>query len=1115
MSSRVLVPLFLLAALAPAQDRAIRLPLHPRITPDGERVVFAWQGDLWIAPLRATAPATRLTWHPGRDAHPLPSPDGEHLLFTSDRAGREQVFVMPLGGGAPRQVTFDSVGCDPLEWTADGAAFLALRTSDRSPFPTEARRLVRIPLERTTPEQVLFDAGANSGTLAPDGRHALFTRGRIQEERKGYRGAAAEQIWLADLGAAGRPALTRQSVDREAFQNVSEYAPLWLPDGSGYLFLSDPDGCFDVYRRDLASGATTRLTDLRAADGSDDGAMEPSLSKDGRRLLFRRRFDLVLLDLASGERTDIALRASGDEVADSLERRRLDSADDVAFTGDGKQIAFVAGHDLWVMDRVLREPHRVTQTLAVEESPVFSHDGKRLYFVSEADGEVDIWEASCPAREDGYWWLADSFALRKVTDDAAVETGLRASPSGDHFAYVKGGDLWVMDQDGSDHRRILASWDAPDFDWSPDGKWLCWSVQDDDFNADVWVAPIDGSRPPFNLSRHPDADRSPVWSGDGARIAWVGRRDGDEADIYFVTLTKSAAEETERDRKLREALEAMKKGRDKPARRGQGARPGADAPAEPGAGGAEPAAAAEPKDGDAKETKDGDGGPKPVRIDFDGIHERIAHVRIPDSYETSLLWSPDGETLLFEASVDGQRGCYKIVFPDELRPQKVGASLPSRARWLKEGDQVVGLSGGKPASMSPGNGRIETFAFGVQEERDWGALRQLAFDQGWRTMRDAFYDGRLNGRDWAAIRAKYRPVAAQCLGRDEFSLLMNMMLGELNASHMGHRGGSDPLPSAPRPEWSPTTWQLGLRLVAPPDGPGLLVESVIPGSPCAEARSEVRAGERVLAIDGTALSPQTDLLALLTMDQQRDIALRVRGAEGAERDVTVRPVASVQGLLYDEWIARNRAAVDAASGGRLGYLHIRGMDMSSFRQMEEDLFHAGFGKDGLIIDVRFNGGGSTADHVLTALTQPRHAITVPRDGSTGYPQDRRVYATWHKPVVVMCNEMSFSNAEIFSHAIKTLRRGAVVGMRTAGGVISTGGRGLVDGSFVRLPFRGWFLVGDGQDMELDGCLPDAALWNAPDGPDDQLTKAVEVLAAEVARQPADPDPIYRAERPRR
>ena len=213
----------------------------------------------------------------------------------------------------------------------------------------------------------------------------------------------------------------------------------------------------------------------------------------------------------------------------------------------------------------------------------------------------------------------------------------------------------------------------------------------------------------------------------------------------------------------------------------------------------------------------------------------------------------------------------------------------------------------------------------------------------------------------------------------------------------------------------------------------------------------------------------------------RDIVLKVKAVDGKERDVTIRPITFTlaRSLVYKKWLADNRATVDRLSGGTLGYLHIRAMDMPSFYEFEEELYNAGAGKSGLVIDVRENGGGSTTDHLLTALTQPKHAITVSRGSNPGYPQDRTVYATWNKPIVVLCNQNSFSNAEIFSHAIKTLRRGRLVGVPTAGGVVSTGGVSIMDVGFLRLPFRGWYILENGEDMELHGAMPHFLVWPLP------------------------------------
>lgn len=1107
LAALVSLPPFASFANANEANTSIRIPRSPAISPNGSQIAFAWQNDIWTAGIEGGT-AKRLTIHAATDGSPIFSPDGEHLYFSSNRSGRSQIYKMPVTGGSAKQITFDSNRKSLHGVAADGRHLLISQSTDRGWHYSESSRAFLLDTEGEAPKKMLFDVGIRDAALSPDGTKVLFVRGRSSWYRKGYKGSQAAQLWLADLSE--QPAkLTRLTKDQDRFQNFAEMDPMWSADGKSYYFLSDPDGVFNVYHRALGSEETRQVTDV-AADGVDDGVAFPSISRNGNTMLMRRGFGLVSCNTESGKTESIELFASGDSVTSPIERKRLSRASAVAFTSDGKQMAFVSGDDVYVMDRILKEPVQVTNTAHPESSLLFSSDGSRLYFVSDSGGEMDIWEAT-HKQEDGIWWMAKDFELRQVTNDRDVESQLQRSPNGTHIAYTKGSNLFVMDDDGTDHRQVAKMWSPPSFDWSPDGKWLTYATQDDDYNSDIFLVPVDGTREPFNLSRHPDSDRSPTWSGDGKRIAWVGRRDGEEVDIYVVELAKSTDEETKRDETLKKAIEAMTKGKKKPGGKdGANKQEPEEKPSEAKSDAKESDNKDKPKSDETakKAEKDGDKKKDEVQIDFDGIFDRVERLRYSDSFESSLIWIGEkGNTLAFSATLEGKRGFYSVTFPRPEKPKRVADSPLSANTWLKGTKEFVGHKSGVPASMNL-TGKTETFDFEVRTKRDWREIRKIVFDQGWRAMRDRFYDEAYNNKDWYAIRNKYRPMAAECLGADEFSELMNMMLGELNASHMGHRGGSDPLPNFDaQNEWSPTTYHLGLRFKTKGKGPGLVVESVIPGSPCDRARSLVKADETLLEIDGTAVGPNVDIEKLLTMEEVRDVKLLVRSAAGEERDVVVRPTTSVGGLLYEEWVEKTRAKVEELSEGKLGYLHIQGMNFSSFRQLEEDIYHAGAGKDGLIIDVRFNGGGSTADHVMTALTQPLHAITMSRGSGEGYPQDRRVYASWTKPIVMMCNEHSFSNAEIVSHAVKQTGRGRLVGMRTAGGVISTGAVGLLDGGMVRMPMRGWYLSSTGEDMELNGCEPHIAFWNEPNwnspgGRDAQLAKAVEVLAEDVATEQA-------------
>jgi tricorn protease len=298
------------------------------------------------------------------------------------------------------------------------------------------------------------------------------------------------------------------------------------------------------------------------------------------------------------------------------------------------------------------------------------------------------------------------------------------------------------------------------------------------------------------------------------------------------------------------------------------------------------------------------------------------------------------------------------------------------------------------------------------------------------------------------------------------------------------------------------------------------VASVIPDGPADRERSKLVAGEVILKVDGKPVEPKVDPTLHLNLPSDRDVVLVVKDAAGKERTVSLRPISysGVTSLVYEEWLKKNRKAVESMSNGEVGYLYVRGMDWPSFQRLEEELGSVGAGRKGLVIDVRDNGGGSTADHLLTVLCQPRHAFTVPRGGGQGYPGDRIVYSTWNKPIVVLCNQNSFSNAEIFSHAIKVLKRGPLVGVPTAGGVISTGAASVMDVGSIRLPFRGWFNPVTGEDMELNGAVPDVVLWPQPAdtaaGKDRQLEAAVAEIKKSIAAAQANSTvkPKYASER---
>jgi tricorn protease len=578
-----------------------------------------------------------------------------------------------------------------------------------------------------------------------------------------------------------------------------------------------------------------------------------------------------------------------------------------------------------------------------------------------------------------------------------------------------------------------------------------------------------------------------VWSPDGKLLVFTGERRDLESDLHYVHLFPEDEQVGRRERSLEQAVAAMEKAR-------------------------RPKGAAQPPEGPAAPDEE-----DPPTPDFERLWERVHRISLQNTREERLLFAPDGQKLVFSASVDGQAGMYQVDFPDNLKPRLLTATVGSHATWPKAAGKILWLVGGVPTASA--GAQNSAYPFSVQITRDRRKHQGRGFDVAWATMRDWFYDGRMNNRDWDAVREKYRDAAARAPDRSTFARVVCLMLGELNGSHLGFSAAPES-PGGGRDQWTEWTGDLGLRFDPEHPGPGLRIASVVAEGPCDLSRSRLTAGDVLLRVDGQRVDPGADLTRVLNVSGEQTLLLTVADAAGKEREVPVTPISrgALRELLYRAWLKHCREQVDELSKGTLGYVYVQGMNWSSFDEFEQGLHAAGYGKRGLVIDVRWNGGGFTADHLLTALTQPSHAIAVQRGDGPGYPQDRTVYATWEKPIVVLCNQRSFSNAEIFCHAIRTLRRGRLVGVQTAGGVISTGAGSILDLGTIRIPLRGWFVIDTGEDMEMNGAKPDIEIWPAPEemanGLDRQLDKAVEVLLEDVQAFEARPKPAlrYKSER---
>ena len=1057
------------------EDLLIRFP---SINNNGTQIAFSYQGDIWTVP-SAGGKATRLTIHESYEANPEYSPDGKEIAFSGARYGNNDIFVIPADGGTPKRLTYHSAIDNISSWTGDGnILFSTNREFNQIERPFE---IYSISSKGGT-EQRIMDAVGFEPVQSPDGRFIAFVRGDINPIfREAYRGPSNRDIWLFDTK-------TKEYSKLVGFE-TNDISPQWS-DAHTLFFLSSNSGNYNIYKIKIDDNGNATSKPEQLTNYKDYSIRTLRLSRDGSSLVFERGNDVYVSKTDKIDPQKVDIRISTDDRLDQVENKTFTgNAEEYAVSPNGKLLAFTIRGEVFVKEADKEK----TRSVNLSNSPYRDQDiawlnDSTLVFASDrSENNFDLYLAKSADKTQSNIFKSLKHEIVRLTKTDEDESSPVISNDGKKIAYLRGTDkkqfvVAEISSDGklSNEKILIDSWSSPsNVKWSPDNQWLAYALDDLYFNTEIFIQPADNSSPAVNVSMHPREDTQPFWSADGSKLGFISARNNRSNDVWFVWLKKDDWEKTKSDWDEKEPV------KDQPAKDGKDEKP---------------------KESVAKKEE---AKVKPIKIDFEGIHERVVQVTNFPGDESNVVISKDGETFYYVGSSSTAKGkdIYSIKWDGkDLKEITKAGSNPGNLSMDKEGKYLYYTkTGGSINRQDIKAEKSESLPYSAKIKIDYPAERKQIFEEAWRTIRDGFYDPQFHGKDWNALSKKYESLCLNASTSNDLRDMFNYMLGELNSSHMGFTA-SDRVETQ-----KDATGLLGVELIPTKDGMKIL--RVIPDSPADKTGSKLSVDEIITSVNGNQYNEEENFFSLLNTAVDEKILLTVKDKDGKEREIAIRPVASERQLLYKEWVNNRKKLVDKFSNGKLGYIHIQGMDFPSFEVFERELTAAGYGKEGLVVDVRYNGGGSTTDYLMTVLNYKQHAYTIPRGASDNLEKDklkfrdyyptgeRLVFAAWMKPSIALCNEGSYSNAEIFSHAYKTLGIGKLVGIPTNGSVISTGGKQLVDGSFVRLPMRGWFVKATDKNEELGPAVPDIIVNNGIDwmanGTDDQLKVACDELLKEI------------------
>lgn len=1101
LSMALAIALGMALALAPKSARAEDDPLRDaRLLrfPDlhGDRIAFVYAGDIWTASASG-GEARRLTTGDGLELFPRFSPDGAWIAFTGHDDGTSDVYVMPSSGGVPRRLTWypsavnrDRMGWDNmvLGWTPEGRILLR---SQRGPIggfvgepwtvAPEGGPVLRFPL----PESGLI-------AFSPDGKKVAYNRiFRNFRTWKRYRGGMAQDVWIHDLEA--------RSTERLTDWEGTDTHPMWI-EGAVY-FVSDREaGRLNIWRHDLETGDVVRITDFRDHDvgwARSDARRPPA---GPGRIVFEQAGAIHLLDAATGESRRLTIRIGDDRRHARKRWERVEgSVTEYSLAPGGARALVVARGDVFTVPAEKGDVRHIAATPASRERAAsWSPDGRWIACISDATGEDEI--VLVPERGGS--------PVRLTSGPPKWRFAPVWSPDSRKLAWGdRGMRLWTIDIEEKKPIPVDESsiWEITDYAWSPDSRWIAYAKAQENGLPAVHIHALD-TRTTTRVTGEAFASFDPAFDPSGSYLYFLSDRDiHPTLGSFELSFTANRMTRPYVLCLRAEGPSPMDPGSDEAAAGRQGGPAGGQSGGAAGGGaGGQSGGAAAPAG--------------PFRIDLDTIEERAVALAVPPGEYGGLRAAP-GRIFFLSSPLLGMgedpAGSETVLRTYDLAARKAEDVVsPVDGYDLSPcGTRVIYRRGGATAIVDakPGGGNEKRLDLsGLELRLDPPAEWAQIFQEVWRLSRDYFYLPDMGRIDWEGVRARYEPLLPHVSHRYDLTFILGEMVGELGTGHTYVGGGDYPTP--PRV----AVGLLGAELALDGDAGAWRIERIFRGQRWAPGRGspllapgvDVAEGEYLLAIDGRDLTAGDEPYAFLVQKAGRSVELLVgpRPDRASARRVTVRPIASEADLRYEDWVERNRLAVDRATGGRAGYVHIPDMQARGLREFIRQ-YYPQIRKEGLIVDVRFNGGGFVSQIILERLRRILVGMSAPRDARpTTVPR-----GVFHGPMVALINQYSASDGDLFPHYFRKYRLGPLIGRRTWGGVVGIrGGGGLVDGGYVNVPEFGNYGAEGAWILENEGAAPDIEVDNLPGdelaGRDAQLERGIEEVLRRIGPRPRELPP---------